>query len=245
MWLSLLTFLGGIMVLGGEVLGWRSINESSRWFKVASRVPSSLRHHKTLTVTGGLLVLLCALLGTRQEAAYQAKIETLSEDTRNFLSGGDSFVFISFHHYDNKSFTGRIEHRGKYPVYDVTIRTLDMASSDGIAGWTKARTLRYAPRLSQFAVVTESMRAFLSAPLEPTGPHATYGFLIETRNGSFLQQTRLVKLESTWVQATRVVSHPDQTIILVQQIDPAFPRNQYGQVEWRSMPSDLLTVRFD
>ncbi|GEM_PF-6682771 len=245
MWLSLLTFLGGIMVLAGEVLEGRSINESSRWFKVVSRVPSSLRQHKTLTVAGGLLVLLCALLGTRQEAAYQAKIETLSEDTRSFVSGGDSFVFISFNRCDNKSFTGRIEHRGKYPVYDVTIRTLDMKSSDGIAGWTEARALRYAPRLNQFAVVTESMRAFLSAPLEPTGPHATYGFLIDARNGSFLQQTHFVKLESAWVQATRVVSYPDQTVILVEQIDRDFPTDQHGQVEWRSMPSDLLTVRFD
>jgi hypothetical protein len=68
--------------------------------------------------------------------------------------------------------------------------------------------------------------------------HRVLEIFIKSLGGRFYEQLLLERLDDGyWVRALRVLEEPSaKARVLFQKIDPAFPRNQSGSIDWPEVP---------
>jgi hypothetical protein len=157
---------------------------------------------------------------------------TLAEEAKQATTGGDSFCYANANFQFEKPFFIIIQ-SGKYPVYDVSVRIVDM---------TERTSLAEAGKIvgeSTFNVLNVGGAAQGPDFPEPfTGPSLRrFNIVFIARNGTWHQNLVVCKGNMRWSWALRV--WPKKTnpptrgqMPVFQHVDNDFPRNSAGDVDW-------------
>jgi hypothetical protein len=209
-----------------------------------------------------ILVLLGAILGAVgvflatfrqnqekvQSALQRAQFETelraksdeiakLNHTIAESITGGDSYCYLQLGNANRNNALLAIIHQGNYPMYDVTVRIVDLDEFEQNRGAPNlASALGKVVPIGNLAPGQASMQGPI---ILPNRDILRYNIFISARNGMFTQLLRMLYVNGTWKSAMRVQkdnysdADPDaQPTILKEEIDPQFPRNRNGQVEW-------------
>lgn len=184
------------------------------------------------------------------QTELRIKSDEVAELNRSIAAsviGGDSFCYATLIMSENG---GRwiVVHQGKYPLYEVQLRIVDLDKADEIEEQSKREGVpitfemlklsdtvltlgNMSPQLSQIPGL------FLRFP--PNKQRLRFNIFITARNGRFTELLRLRNVNGKWTEAMRVMkeNHSDATpnaspTVLLEKIDPDFPRSQDGQVDW-------------
>lgn len=170
----------------------------------------------------------------RLERRFEAvlhKIEAETQETINYMSGGDSIAWIQIcmlNHVTNQG-TLVVNHQGKYPLYEVNARIVDLNRFQALQGQlnmqniaTTQINLNIGNLIPGLSVMNQSMHLG-----HPTSQD--YNVFFSARNGTFTQLIRMRKITNQWVTATKVQNLNSEVVF--EQVDPNYPLTN-GQVVW-------------
>lgn len=176
------------------------------------------------------------------EKELRLKTEEIAELNKQIaanVTGGDSYctLFVSAPGESNQS--GLIlMNQGKYPVYDISVKIddvehlIDVAKNElGSAGsWAQSRAL-----LAKASIVFlpgnlgPGQATELGVLQLPTTEKQSYNVQITARNSYVIQTLRFRRVNGEWKRAEKIMVNGVEH---EPTIDPAFPRNDKGQVGW-------------
>lgn len=125
-------------------------------------------------------------------------------------------------------------HQGKYPLYDVGIRIVDLEKFNLPKDkWTFEMLAQAETQLNIGNMSPKQARIIGSLSL-PNTEHQGYNIFIGARNGFVTQLIRLQRINGRWKLATKVTRDvDDKPVVLLEKVDPEFPRDKMGQVQWQ------------
>ena len=125
--------------------------------------------------------------------------------------------------------------KGKYPLYGVTARiinneeykSIDIIHKD-VADIVSIGIFIKLGDLSDREVWVTS-----DIPISVSSGYKDYIIQYSARNGMWIQFLRIKKINGQWFQATRVVRGKGaKHKVLYEDIDPNFPKDQDGHINW-------------
>ena len=212
-------------------------------------LPSSIIDYfggpEIVILMGSLIITIGAVLTskrqTKSESELRAKSDEIAELNRRIVAsvtGGDSFCYISLQLGDGATNTPDIlvVHEGQYPLYDVQIRIVDLDKMEQIKNRDKL-TLREIMEQTEDRLeignLSLGQARFMSAINLPEADIKRFNFFITARNGFVTQLIRLRRINALWKSATKVTrEHEGEEQVLLEKVDPEFPRDESGQVQW-------------
>lgn len=195
-----------------------------------------------LSVIGTFWATYDQAKGERELKEKTEEIARLNAELAATVTGGNAFPSITVVSSkgsipDNPNLI--VSNDGKYPLYDVAIRIVDLdvfhekveanpesTIEDVFAAQFTASLGNIAP--NQIAHVGR-----LQLPKEKD--LKGYNFFISARNGAVTQEFRFRRVGGTWRAATRISKEDlnGSRVILREAIDNGFPRNAEGSVTWQ------------
>ncbi len=178
------------------------------------------------------------------ESALRAKSDEIAELNKTIaasITGGDSFCYYSLTNFGTDSAIASVLPEGNYPLYDVVIRIADV---EDLIEVSKNPSLTVEEILSKDKVLNlgnlSGKQAVLLGTVKlPHSDNIRYSISITARNGMFGEEIRLKKVKGVWKSAMKVTrinssgETPDAPDTLLKEfVDPDFPRNKDGQVDW-------------
>jgi hypothetical protein len=151
---------------------------------------------------------------TGSVSALRDEIYIMQQRLEGLQTGGDSFCYLMLYHFDLQKNIAQqfvVGRKGKYPLYDVRLRILNMNSQ----------------------VELNKQWGEISAPAEfnlvkwPLSPHEYYRVFIHARNG----QLRRSEISECWLAATRVTG-TDGSTVRFEHIDNGY-ESEFGAPAWR------------
>jgi hypothetical protein len=148
---------------------------------------------------------------TIEQAKYAARIESLTGETRDLVTGGKSYVWILLTPLKNEEGAlsmAAIHGGAEIPAFDVNVRFETTGQCDGFETWTMGKVMGTGinnPRRVYLPVATPNMLHPISVRLQPTCEDAYYFAYIYTRNRVLFQQTLVRKREGTWRVVARLL----------------------------------------
>lgn len=210
-WLALscliLAFATGITK---EVRAYNAASESTKAKELADRENAAQRQQLATQLNQIRDLQQKLTASTIEQAKYAARIESLSGETRDLVTGGRSYVWLLVARagtQDGLLPMTAIHGGDKIPAFDVNIRLETTGRCDGVEGWTMGKVMGTGvndPRRFYLPAVTPNMIHPLSVRLQPTCDDAYYLAYIYTRNRVLFQQTLLKKTDGLWRAATRL-----------------------------------------
>jgi len=156
------------------------------------------------------------------------------EDLLMQVTGGDSYVYFDPKLEDKTELSVVLRHHGKYPISPLLIEVLETGRNDGLGGHAKAH---FPPsRVIEFPIYGPGTSKSFYWTLEPSGDLAVYGFFIEARNGTKVQELQVRKTDEGWATASRIQTFPDRDKTVFERVDENYPRSERGEVEWENPP---------
>lgn len=204
------------------------------WFSQHIGGPPIVIFIGALIAAGG--ALWASVEQTKSERSLKEKnqeIVELSKTISKSITGGDSFAYLG-HPLDGSqgdNLTMVIVQNGKYPLYDVNIRIVDLEKISLLQG----------NGLSFFDAMNQSQATFNvgnipASTAQMLGTHSLknqtkfrINIFIGARNGFVTQLVRLVKIDGLWSGAMKVERNGE---ILLEKIDPKYPLNANKEVDW-------------
>jgi hypothetical protein len=169
------------------------------------------------------------------------KIAELNETIAASVIGGDSFCYVSLISANQTGAYISVTHQGKYPLYDVSVRMVEL-DAFGVNSDESIKTLEDIQNRSINLDVGNMSPGFsqMTGKVTFSNPDKVkYNIFIVARNGSFTQNLRMHNVNGVWKSANRVMrdnftsENPNAPpTILIEQIDPDFPKNKDGQPDW-------------
>ncbi len=185
-----------------------------------------------LTIFAAATLSFLTYFSQKKEAEHNRTIEVLMNETKGFVTGGDSVVFLELKEGDPNKFIGKFIVVGDYPVLDVNAFIDGGGRCDGLEPWNMLKSFAHGSQ-RQFQSGAISKDSFLLFPslFEPSCDSVKYNIIFHTRTGSYWQEFRLEKIQDKWVGATQLLTLPDMKKRM-DAIDPDFPKNINGEVDW-------------
>ena len=193
-----LLLISGLIVLYGQRL------------KRDDASPKRRRLARRLVYGGGVLVVILAFVDAIDTGKQQGRIETLANETKTLVTGGDAFIWVQFIPMQNRpdEFLPSLVHDGDtVPAYDIDIEFSETKVCDSFEKWTMARALATgsgSARKHYLPVFGPKTIKVLPTKALPSCDRAYYLALIQLRNRSIIQQSLIIKREEQWHIATRV-----------------------------------------
>lgn len=244
-WKILLQFLSVSIVILISVLDYIKIDKRTRKFK---RFRYTLFSSLFLFL---ILNLLVVIYEERQKSAEEQtkklevaelknQIKTLESQgnlANNLITGGDSFAYVELYPQENNSIDFRIQQKGKYPIYDVSVHIIDKdllnslnkKESNNDDFTTFNQSLIFGKDVGNFFV--NGAKLLMNLKLMPNPESRKIEVLIGTRNGSFTESLRFKRINGKWLYAIRVIRENDKEVVY-EKIPTDFPKNAQGQVDW-------------
>lgn len=164
----------------------------------------------------------------------------------NNLTEKDSYCFIALLQPSGHI---RLIHSGKYPLFDVTLCINDLDSNIGdfikfknseISAYDfgdKMFSKLLKKNIVKIGTVTAVPDFGLIGDLQPIDlkqrNKLNLVITINTRCHKILQNLLMIRVDpNKWVSATKVIDFLKNNKILYQQIDPEYPRNEKGEIDW-------------
>jgi hypothetical protein len=197
-----------------------------------------------LVLLGAMVVALGGFWSSWRQSNFNAtltqknnEITRLQLESANAITGGNSFAYMLLQIPDTKSgslATPLFVHQGKYPLYDVEARIVDLdehrrlteqkdfiAASKALVG----TTLRVGNLTPGFA------SSLSSALQHPSGRDFSYNIFYVARNGAWVQSLRMRRVGDGWAIANKVVGGPENKEIY-REVTATYPLNDKGEVNW-------------
>ncbi|CAK1722372.1 hypothetical protein F0248_02365 [Vibrio crassostreae] len=157
-------------------------------------------------------------------------IASLNKELLNHTTGGDSFPVIDFPSIDPTKNSGMIlihNSSDKYMLYDLQVRISDFASE-----FVKTNENPIGDDEIINAGNIPAMTDYTGGVVTLNNAHSkNFKIFSQSRQGSFIQQLRLRKVNGIWRQAIKVVERRTNKI-LYTRIDPEYPVEHTGEVVW-------------
>ncbi|MDD2133614.1 hypothetical protein [Pseudomonas kurunegalensis] len=165
------------------------------------------------------------------------KILSLSEESKVLakegiasVTGGDGFAYVDIlkGHFSN-AFSPVIATESAYPQYDISIRFYD-EDQNHLAQIANPLMLGVATLPPGHSVV-ERIPAF---DVSGKQDYARFNLFISARNGSFIEELRLRKVDGEWYSAFRVFKSglAGKSALLIERAMSKYPRSIDGSLEW-------------
>lgn len=125
-------------------------------------------------------------------------------------------------------------HQGEYPLYDLTVRILDMSTFDNMMRQNNS----YSDKLREEVQLSVSNIAPNQASMLKTAQLGTdplrWNLFFSARNGFFTELLRVRRVGNEWKTALKVIRTraPSKHVVLLEKIDSGYPLSKDGQVEW-------------
>lgn len=160
-----------------------------------------------------------------------------NEFIKESFVGGNSYCYLSFSNYSDGLIVPLINHKGKYPLYDIKLRLLDLDLFDeGI-------------KLENNEISDASSKYYNVGNLGPGAIQALQTFKItekelvkmkadiSARNGVFIEMIHARKTDKLWHFAIKVIRlHDSKT--LFEEIPKSFPKDENGDYNWNEKTED-------
>jgi hypothetical protein len=173
---------------------------------------------------------------TRYERELRQKSEeiaALNREIKDSVIGGDSFCHIVLSNLSARTALLGVINQGRYPLYDVSIRIVDLEKFDRFGGTFTLENMAQTDTLLSVGNLGPSHTAMWRKWPLPDADQQRYNTFISARNGFVTQILRLRRVNGEWKSATKVQRDIDpNAIVLYERIDPEFPRDAAGQVQW-------------
>ncbi|MGD0627079.1 MAG: hypothetical protein ABSB32_20525 [Thermodesulfobacteriota bacterium] len=248
-----LIFLGAIIVATGGL--WAAIEQSKAQRKHKQKREEIARLNQHTAYTLMVMIFLGAIIGAggglwaaiEQSKAQKElnkkneEIARLNQQIASSVTGGESFCYITFPLSDernNYSSLIFVTNEGQFPVYDVSLRIVDLDRID-LIDQKRPGTITFEDVWSTnvFTKTVGNLGPSQSQMLGnwtlPKVDKARYNIFIAARNGFVTEFVRLARVEGKWKAAYKVeASHGRKPGILLEKIDPIYPRNKQGNIDW-------------
>lgn len=160
----------------------------------------------------------------------------INKQLASSVTGGVSFAYIlpSFFDPTHNSPMFTLVHQGEYPLYDLTVRILDISIFDNIMGQNNSYSdkLRDEVELS-VSNIAPNQTSMLKTVQLGTGP-LRWNLFFSARTGYFTELLRVRRVGNEWKTALKVIRtrSPSKNEVLLEKIDSGYPLSKDGQVEW-------------
>ncbi len=225
------------------------------------RLTNYLTLPMVLVLLGGILSAVGAFVATmrqNQEKAQSAsqraefekdlrqKSEEIAELNKQIaanVTGGDSYCYLFVSQPGEKSNSSGLilMNEGKYPVYDISVKIDDvehlveiakneLMNSEEATSWTQTTALlSRASKVFRPGNLGPNQATELGELQLPTGDKQSYNIYIIARNSYVVQTIRFRRINGTWKRAEKIQVNGK---VLRETIQPDFPLNEKGQVQW-------------
>ena len=177
-----------------------------------------------IDVSGALSTKIETELKTKNE-----KIAQLNEDIKNYILGEGSYCYLSFATIDNGIATFFLVHEGKYPLYDVNVRIVDLAEFNKIPSGQKLVHSDSYEKRGNLGNINPGQGVIVGEYNLIDLKEKKLNIFFYARNGTFTQVMRLKNIKNKWVSATQVKK---ENQVLFTQIDSDYPRTNEGEIDW-------------
>lgn len=161
------------------------------------------------------------------------EIASLNRQIAASITGGDGFTYLDVIP-EGDGFALLLLNGSEFPAYDVSIRIVDVDTLNRL-GRQMAASAAFAR--SQLVVgagnVGPKQVALIGRLPDKWSDIAAFNVFIGARNGFVTELLRRRKVDGEWHRAIRVTRDRDGAI-LYERVDPKFPRNAQGEVDWGS-----------
>ncbi len=170
----------------------------------------------------------------QEQLLEQSKtITSLSKQSIKTAIGGNSFCYIAMFNPTPDGWLPVVIHVGKYPLYDVQARVVDIEKAVSTNGKSLSRVLFKTDIFLQLGNIAEhevQLPTLDYIKWDASSKHS-YNIFYGGRNGMWTQILRIRNINGQWVQATRVdrVDGAKSTKIY-ENIPINFPRNKDGGI---------------
>lgn len=178
-----------------------------------------------------------AEIKTAEIKQLNTKILTLSEENKilakegiSAVTGGNGFAYIDIlKGYFPNAFSPAVISASEYPQYDLSIRFYDEQKPHDIQ--------IVQPLVLNIATLPPGQSIFNKIPafdLDGKTDHAKFNIFISARNGFFIEELRLRKVEGEWYSALRLFKSEsnDKKTLLFEQAMDKYPRSDNQTLIW-------------
>lgn len=154
-----------------------------------------------------------------------------NEFIKKSFVGGDSFCYLSFGDHGNGLIMPFIRHKGKYPMYDIDVKLMDLDLWDIEAKVDNNEKLGSSPKyynvgnLGPGAVRT--LQTFRMQERKLVRLKAD----ITARNGWVIEMIHGRRKDRIWLFAIKVFRASDSKV-LFEEIPKSFPKDENGKYDW-------------
>ncbi len=174
------------------------------------------------------------------------EIAQLQKENASAITGGDGFCWMAFqvvglngelvnaHNMpDDLMLVPNFVHQGKYPLYDVSARIVDI---DELKKNVTLGTVVHIGNMTPGFAATTGVR------IRHHGKDFSFNIFYVGRNGSWLQELRMRWVGDGWASASKVTEGLGGGKELLLEISQNYPRAANGEVEWDEKPSSKVTA---
>lgn len=167
------------------------------------------------------------------------EIANLQRTTAQYISGGDSFCIAAFAFDETKKALLGLIHKGKYPLYDLTVRITDVDDFQSVPHKGELSASDFI-KLSQRDTVIQvgtltpnHTQMFVMGRYPTDDSKIRYNIYYSARNGDFTQIYRSVLINGKRVTATEISSGViSKGKVLYKKVDAEYPRDESGRIKW-------------
>jgi hypothetical protein len=160
----------------------------------------------------------------------------INKQIASSMTGSASFAYIipTFFDPTHNSPMLTLVHQGEYPLYDLTVRILDMATFDSLGRQNNSYSDKLREevqlRISNIAPNQANMLNTIQLGTDPL----RWNLFFSARTGFFTQLLRVRRVGNEWKTALKVIRtrSPSDNQVLLEKIDSGYPLRKDGQVEW-------------
>ena len=166
----------------------------------------------------------------------RGEIVEVNKQLASSITGGTSFAYIipAFFDPTHNAPMLTLVHQGEYPLYDLTVRIIDMATFDNMV----RKNDSYSDKLREEVQLSVSNigpnQASLLKTVQLDRDPLKWNLFFSARNGFFTELLRVRRVGNEWKTALKVIRirSPSKNQVLLEKIDSGYPLSKDGQVEW-------------
>jgi cell division protein FtsL len=196
------------------------------------REPTKHRLAIIFLLTGVFLTAIGGVFTDIENNKFQNKLDNknieitqLNKKILNNIIGGNSFCYVRTANITNDNAFLILAHNGSEPIYDVSIRIVDIQKAEKI-NINEAITLDklyYIQNLINIGNLSPNSRILLGN-VSLYGKQRSFNIFINARNGSLSQYLRFYRKDNDWLVASKVLREGDNEQVLYDKISPGFPK---------------------
>lgn len=194
---------------------------------------------------GAIIAAIGAFWATQQQSKFERelreksdKIAELSAENSMFVTGGNSYCYIVFSkpNLNSNSSIIMLVTEGKYPLYDVNVRIVDLVKFNEINKNLQNQTFEEIIK-SDLIYNAGNLTPKHALPLGrinlPNEDEANFNIFITARNGSINELLRMKRINGEWFSAIKIykIDGAEQKLLL-EKIDDKYPKNSEGMIDW-------------